>query len=168
MGSAPQKNILTAFGKIVAKITCAFKGKDAPAKLIAGMSFGSYEKQFTEGAWITRDEVIAKSYYADEYCNVTFSAGFYNSFFTNLRKLYKKNELAKIPRDLPLFLIAGNSDPVGGNGKMVEKLGNCYKENGLTNVHMTLYKDMRHEILNEIDFEQPQQDILNFLNEFNK
>ena len=168
MGTAHQKNILTAFGKQVAKITCKCKGQDAPAKLIAKLSFDSYAKQFKEGAWITRDHEIAKSYYADEYCNVVFSAGFYKSFFTNLRKLYTKENLSKIPKDLPLFLIAGEADPVGGKGKMVKKLHKCYQENGLTNTSITLYQDMRHEILNEIDYQEPQNDILAFINQNNK
>ncbi len=168
MGSAKQPAAMVVGGKLIADLTCAFKGKDAPAKMIAGITFGSYSKQFTTGAWITADEEIATKYFNDPYCNVTFSAGFYKYFFKGLKSLYKKEGLSNIPKDLPLFIVSGENDPVGGPKKLVEDLFAMYRDLGLTNVSMKLYPNMRHEILNELDYMTPFTDILNFVNENNK
>lgn len=168
MGSARQPRIMATAGQFVADATCAFKGMNAPAKLIANMTFGGYSKQFKTGAWITADDEISKKYFADPYCNVTFSAGFYKYFFRGLKSLYTKEGLSQIPKDLPLFIVSGELDPVGGPRKFVEKLFETYVKLGLTNVSMKLYPEMRHEILNEIDYKTPYNDILNFINENNK
>ena len=49
-------------------------------------------------------------------------------------------------------------------GKSVKELFKFYKGLGL-NVQMKLYKNARHEILNEIDREQVEQDVLNWLSD---
>ncbi len=168
MGSANQKNILTFFGSIIANMTAFFKGNDAKANLIAAMSFGAYQKKVKNGVWITSDKVEAGKYMDDEYCGAIFSAGFYKYFFKNLKKLYTKKGLAKIPTSYPLFIVSGNDDPVGGYGKLTEKLYNTYKNAGKTNVALKLYKDMRHEILNEVGYMEVYEDILNFIENNNK
>lgn len=168
MGSARQDGTLRTAGAMIAGLTCAFKGKDAPANMIANMSFGSYQKNFKEGHWITSVKEISDAYEADPYCGKTFSAGFYKYFFKGLKSLYKKENLNKIPKDYPIFIVSGELDPVGGPKTLVEKLFKTYKDIGLTNVKMKLYPNMRHEILNEKDYMTPQNDILAFINENNK
>lgn len=168
MGSARQPSAMVVGGKLIADLTCLFKGKDTPAKMIANITFGSYSKQFETGAWITADEEIANKYFNDPYCNGIFSAGFYKYFFKGLKSLYKKEGLNNIPKDLPLFIVSGELDPVGGPRKLVEDLFATYQKLGLKNVSMKLYPEMRHEILNELDYMTPYNDILSFINENNK
>ena len=63
-----------------------------------------------------------------------------------------------------MFLVAGDSDPVGGYGKLVKKLYNVYLKNNV-DVKMKLYKNGRHEILNETFKEDVYKDIVDFLND---
>ncbi|MEG2002408.1 MAG: alpha/beta hydrolase [Clostridia bacterium] len=168
MGSANQKNFLTFAGRIIANLTCMFKGMDAPANMIANMSFGSYQKQFAEGEWITSDKVESDKYDADPYCGATFSAGFYKFFFRHIPMLYTSGGLGQIPKDYPIHIVSGAKDPVGGSGKMVQKLFDTYKKVGLTNVSMRLYDNMRHEVLNEIGYMEVYNDLLKYLNDNNK
>lgn len=167
MGSANQKGMLAFAGRIIANLTCLFKGKDAPAKMIANMSFGAYQKQFSEGEWITSDKVESDKYDKDEFCGTIFSAGFYKYFFKHILALYTKDGLGKIPKDYPLHIVSGAFDPVGGNGKLVQKLFDTYKNAGLTNVSMKLYENMRHEILNEIGYMEVYNDLLKFIDSQN-
>lgn len=164
MGSANQKGALTSVAHFIANITKTFKGVDAPAKMLANMSFGQYQKNFNEGAWITSDKVESDKYESDPYCGTTFSAGFYIDFLHSINNLYKKKDMDRIPKDYPIFIVSGEEDPVGGPIKLITKLYNTYLENGLNNVEFKLYPNMRHEILNEIGKEKPMQDILEFLN----
>lgn len=164
MGSAHQGGLLRTAGAVVAALTILFKGKDSPAKMIAAMSFGAYQKQFTEGVWITSDKSISDQYLADPYCGMIFSCGFYKYFFKGLKDVYIKKNLAKIPKDYPIFIVSGELDPVGGPKTLVTKLYNMYLKEGLTKVDFKLYPNMRHEILNEIGYEKPYNDILNYIN----
>ena len=64
---------------------------------------------------------------------------------------------------MPLLFVAGSDDPVGHFGKDVPEICRTYREAGVKNVEMKIYPGDRHEILNELDYEQVQMDILSFI-----
>ena len=142
------------------------QGKDKPAELIRKLTFGAYDAKFKSErkpfAWGNRDDAEREKYLADKFCDFTMSAGFYKSFFNGLSKLYKNSALSSIRKDLPLFIISGDKDPVGGMGKLVAKLYDKYVSVGMTNVSMKLYRDARHEILNELNKEEVYSDVADF------
>ena len=74
--------------------------------------------------------------------------------------LVKKENIEKIPKDLPLYLVAGSDDPVGNFGKSVENVAKTYRECGIKDVSLKLYEKDRHEILNELDRQTVYEDIL--------
>lgn len=155
-------------GLVVANMQAAVLGKDKKANLIRKMSFGPYNNQFKgekkENAWLTRDDERREKYNADPMCNYTMSIGFYTSFFSALTKLYTPEALSGIPKELPIFIISGDKDPVGGSGKLINKLFEVYKDNGLLNVSVKLYPEARHELLNELNRDEVMADILHFCN----
>lgn len=63
--------------------------------------------------------------------------------------LYTKKYTAKLNRDLPVFIISGDKDPVGDFGKAVKKLYDYYRKIGMKNVKMYLVKNSRHVVLGE-------------------
>ena len=65
-----------------------------------------------------------------------------------------------MPDKLPLFILSGAEDPIGGMGDGVKKVFEMYKEAGIRDVTMKLYEDDRHEILLETDKEVIISDIL--------
>ena len=169
-GSAKMDIPDAKLGGMLTNIQCALCGKDKPANLIAKMSFGNYEKPFKDenkvNAWLNRDPAEVDKYNANPHCGFILSLGFYKSFFNGLKKIYG-NEPKKIRADLPLYLISGDKDPVGGMGELVKNLYNMYRSFGF-NVEMKLYKDARHEILNEINKEEVYNDALKFFEKNNK
>lgn len=162
-GSANMKGQLSVVaGKVVAKITRAFKGKDAPAKMLYKLSFGAYGKGFEEGNWLTRDKHIFEQYKKDLFCGNVCSAQFYVSFFNHLSTLYKSKSLNNISKASPILLVSGACDPVGGkNHKLVDKLYALYQKLGL-NVSCKIFDDCRHEILNELNKDEVIECILDF------
>lgn len=165
-GSACQNGIDVKAGKLLASVQSAVYGKDAEAGLIRKMSFGAYDAQFItenkEFAWGNRDDKEREKYLADPMCNFTLSLGFYKSFFAALRKIHRSKNLSNIRKDLPVFIISGDRDPVGGNGKLVSKLYEKYIDAGLSCVSMKLYPGARHEILNELNKEEVYGDVVDF------
>ncbi len=67
-----------------------------------------------------------------------------------------------IKKDLKIFIISGDNDPVGGYGKRVKKLYETYVNTGITDVTMKLYENKRHELLNEDIRDQVMFDALEF------
>ena len=78
--------------------------------------------------------------------------------------IQKPAHIQQIPKNLPLFFVAGADDPVGNNGKSVTQVCQQYKDVGIQDVQIKLYQGDRHEILNETDRDVVYADILTWLN----
>jgi alpha-beta hydrolase superfamily lysophospholipase len=154
-------------GKIIAWLQKTFTGERKKSKLIDKMGFGSYNKRIANPAstfsWLTRDEKIVKMYEDDPFCGTVFTANFYYYFFKGAGKLYKLEKLGEIPEALPVFIIGGDEDPVGGYGKNITRLRDKYLQLGLDNVRMKLYPGARHEVLNEINRQEVYTDVLEWI-----
>lgn len=148
-GSAYMGGAIIRIGKLVASLGCTFKGEEKGGKLIDKLSFGAYNKRFEDGQWLSEDAGYAKSYYSNPKCSFVCSNNFYKCFFGGLLKLYTKEYSAKLNKDLPVFIISGEKDPVGDFGKAVKKLYDYYKKIGMKNVKLCLVKNSRHVILGE-------------------
>ena len=70
-----------------------------------------------------------------------------------------------MPKNLPVFFVAGDKDPVGENGKGVKKLAALYRKVGVQDITMKLCPGARHEVLNEVNREEVFEDILRWLTE---
>ena len=49
-------------------------------------------------------------------------------------------------------------------GKGVEKVARNFKKAGIQDLTLKLYKEGRHEMLNEVNKEEVEQDLINWLN----
>ncbi|AQY02765.1 MULTISPECIES: alpha/beta fold hydrolase [Microbacterium] len=88
-----------------------------------------------------------------------------------LLKLFGPVEAAKLygrprkdlGRDIPLLLLVGRDDPVGGP-RSVHKLADEYRtRSGLIDITTLVYPDARHEIFNELQQDEVRADILSWL-----
>ena len=85
---------------------------------------------------------------------------FFYDFMGGLCSIHKSKTLKKIPKNLPLFLIAGDDDPVGEYGKSVKKLYDTYQKFDLADVTLKLYPEARHELFNEYNKADVMNDFL--------
>lgn len=134
-------------------------------KLIERLSFGQYERRFVDRNWYAIDSSENEFYDGyDPYQNFVPSNRFYRDFFKGLKKLYTKEYIEELNKNLPLLLVSGEDDPVGEMGKGVEKLYDFYVDKaGMKNVSMVLFEHSRHEFLNEkVDRGRKWATILNF------
>lgn len=88
-----------------------------------------------------------------------------------LLKLFGPIEAAKLygrpakdlGHDIPMLLLVGRDDPVGGP-RSVHKLADEYRSrSGLTDVTTLVYPDARHEIFNELQQDEVRADVLAWL-----
>lgn len=167
-GSAAQTGAEIRLGKLLSWIQVRTSGADKPARLIEKLSFGTYNKKIKKPKnsfdWLSRDEAEVRKYMEDKDCGFTCSAGFYYYFMSAMLRLYDEKKLGNIPRNLPVYLIAGQEDPVGNYGRKVEELYGIFNSLGLHDLKMKLYEDSRHEILNEINRDEVSKDILSWIN----
>lgn len=158
---------LANVGKIVAKIVRAFKGPDATSKFLTKLTFGSYNKHVTNPQtaddWISLNDLNRQMYAMDKWCGFPLTVSFFVDITTALTTIHKNKNMKAVPVDLPVFLIYGKEDPVGGYGKTIEKLYGIYKKNGVKNLQIKGYENDRHEIFNEDDKETVEKDVLQWL-----
>ncbi len=130
--------------------------------------FASFNKPFvpakTGFEWLSRDEVEVQKYINDPLCCFAFSNGLTIDFLKGLRDMWQREKEALVPKSLPIFIISGSLDAVGGNTLAVIPLIDRYKSQGIQDLTHKFCPEARHEILHEINRNEIQQDILNWLN----
>jgi alpha-beta hydrolase superfamily lysophospholipase len=153
-GSAFMGGLRLVLGKVLTAMQRLTYRMDEPNPMFFNISFKANNKPFASenlsNAWLSRDKEQVALYNNDPYCNFLMTHGFYYSMMRGLQSSYTRKALTKIPKDLPIFIISGSMDPLGGMGKKVEKLYNLYANLGL-NVKMKLYQDVRHELTSDFD-----------------
>lgn len=167
VGTGYEPLITLKAGMLVCKLIALFKGWRYRSTLVDNMAFGSYNKKFeparTRVDWLTKDKEIVDWYVNEPRCSFLFTLNGYYNMFTGISRLYDKSLLEKVPKDLPIFFVSGQDDPVGQFGKKVEEAAKSLKDLGCTNIDLKLYPNDRHEILNETDKQKVYEDLLNWL-----
>ncbi len=168
-GSNYQHPFMYYAGRIVAKIESLRIGLDKPSLTMDKLSFASFNNHFkpnrTDFDWLSRDPKEVDKYINDPLCGFPCSPETWQQLLTGLIEISDRKQLAKIPHDLPLYLFGGDKDPVGRMGKGIPALAKQLRQTGHDNVTINLYKDGRHEMLNEICKQQVYQDIESWINQ---
>lgn len=158
-------------GIMVAKLIAVFLGTRHRSALLDKMAFGAYNKKFnnvTGFEWLSVNENNIQSYVKDKLCGYTFTTGGFKDLFTLLSDVSTEEWYNSIPADYPVYLIAGDMDPVGNYGKGVNEVYNKLKNTNHSNVSIKLYKGLRHEIHNEDCRETVLDDIIRFADSVNR
>ncbi len=172
-GTAYSSKMLVFVGRILMRIIRLFKGPKYVSRLIQNMTIDANSIKMRKDGhitgideeWLTRDVEIQQYYHNSKMCGQPFTlqANFdltqWVSFIDN-----KKN-IAGGNLKMPIFLASGDTDPLSNYGKDIKRLFDLMVSLGYENVHMKLYKDCRHEILNELIKDEVYQDILTFFEE---
>ena len=172
MGTGHQGMLTLCAGRMICRIIAAFKGWKYRSTFVDNLSFGGFNKKFEPGEtskeWITSDKKKRDEYVRDPLCSYTFTLGAYYQMFAGMKVLVRKGSMKRIPKTLPVLFTAGSDDPVGAFGKNVIRVYEKYKDAGIKDVSIHLYKGDRHEILNEVDRQNVYQDILAWIEEKNR
>ncbi len=166
-GTGQEPAVAISFGKQVSGLMKkAGKGKTV-SPLINALSIGAYNRKFapnrTSVDWISRDTDVQDAYLADPFCSFLPTVGMFRDMMEGLSVIGDPARLAGMDKDTPVFFLSGDEDPVGQMGKGVEKVYAMFKKAGCRDVTLKLYRGGRHEMLNEINYEQVQKDALDWL-----
>jgi alpha-beta hydrolase superfamily lysophospholipase len=170
MGTGFIPKNMSALALKLTAVVAKLRGSKYRSKLIQSLAFGADYKGFDmtgenpENSWLTKDVDIVKTYYNEPRCTYMFTVNGYKGLFESVNFSCNSENAKKIPKKLPLFIVSGEQDPVGGLGKGVKQTYDMYKEAGLLDITYKLYKDDRHEILNETDKQIVFRDLLAWMN----
>jgi len=136
---------------------------DKPIDL--AMFNAAFEPARTEFDWLSRDEAIVDAYIADPRCGFGIDTGAAKDMFAGARRMADPGQVAAVRPDLPLYIAAGELDPVNANLALLNVLVDRYRAAGLTDVTVRTYPGARHEILNETNRDEVVASILDWIDQ---
>ena len=111
--------------------------------------------------WLSRDPAVWKEFDDDPLTTNVPLLKLFGS--VEALKLYGR-PAKDLGYDVPMLLMVGRDDPVGGPHS-VHKLADQYRSrSGLTDVTTLVYPDARHEIFNELQQQEVRADLVAWLN----
>ncbi len=105
----------------------------------------------TDFDWLSRDEAVVDAYVADPRCGFGLTPAAARQMFEGARRLADPEQVARMRPDLPVYIVAGEADPVNGGLALLGPLADRYRAAGLSDVVVRTYPGARHEILNEVN-----------------
>ena len=167
-GANGKPTALAALGRGIARAERLRLGGRARSKLINSLTFAAFNKKFaparTPFDWLSRDSDEVDKYIADPLCGFSASVQLWIDLLDGWQKVSTAAHRNRVPKSLPVYLIAGDCDPVSGNTRQLEPWIDDYRADGINDLQYRFYPAARHELFNEINHEEVTADLLGWLN----
>ncbi len=166
-GASGKPPPLAALGRLVARIERLRLGLRGRSALIRALTFGGFNKKFaparTDFDWLSRDPAEVDKYVADPLCGFNSSVQLWIDLLDALPEVARPARQARIPKSLPIYVVAGSRDPVSEDTKGLVRLLGAYRSAGLARVTHRFYPEARHELFNETNREEATRDLVAWL-----
>lgn len=165
MGTGFKSKLTLNTALATVRLNAAFCGWRNRSQLVKKLAFGSYNKKWggKGNEWLSENPANVVAYDNDALCGVDFTDNGYHILFSIIKQACSAKTIEAVPKDLPVFFVAGADDPVGDYGKGVKKAYEKFAKAGVKDVSITLYDNSRHEILNDNCKDKVCEDIAAFL-----
>ena len=169
MGTGFTPGGTTKGGLAVISILKKLRGERHKSAFIANLAFGKDYKPYDmtgnepERSWLSHNIENVKAYYADPLCGFPFTLNGYQGLMEAVQFSCNQENVNAIPTEVPILLVSGGLDPVGGAGNGVRQVHRLFIAAGTQDLELKLYPDMLHEILNEPDRQQVFDDLAAWL-----
>lgn len=120
----------------------------------------AFEPARTPFDWLSRDDAQVDAYVADPLCGFQLTPESMMSLGMSALRLADPKELNRIRKDLPIYIFAGDADPLNHHLEWLKPLASRYRAAGITNVSERYYPGARHEVLNETNRDEVINDLL--------
>jgi alpha-beta hydrolase superfamily lysophospholipase len=154
-------------GAMFIDLLAFIKGQRNTSILARSVADGPYNRPFrpnrTSFDWLSRDEAEVDAFVNDPLNGNLCSAGFYRELAGGLYKIHQNEAMARIRKDLPIYIFCGSADPVGEMGASPTALVNAYHSLGIKDLEFVLYPGARHETLNETNREEVMNNLLSWI-----
>lgn len=160
----PTLNKMAGFGVGLAKFLNLFYKKTSPNNFLNRLVFASYGKGLPDtNDWVCSNPETMEKYNQDKLCGFVFTTNGFINLFKLMKQAFNKKDWTQPKKDLKIFVIAGQNDPVIQNENKFNELIEFLHGVGYDSIRSKLYPNMRHEILNEKDNQTVYIDVLNFI-----
>ena len=168
-GTGHQAKPMVLGGYALASAAVKLYGPRKVGDKLNSIAFGAYNKGFenprTAFDWLSRDEAQVDKYIADPLCGFVATVSLFRDMMGGIKFITDQKNINTMSRTQPVYFMSGDCDPVGDNGKGVERAYKAFCDAGLHDVMIRLYPGGRHEMLNEVNKYDVYKDILAWIQE---
>ncbi len=159
--------LLHTVGQGIATVLAAVRGPRTVSPFMVRANMGGYCKRIpgakSPNAWLTRDEAVVRAYDADPLCTFPFTLGSYREMLAAIHHVNRVRWARSVDKTLPILLISGAEDPVGGYGEGVRKVWAMLGDAGVKDLTCEIFEGARHELHNEWNREEVFDYVLHWL-----
>jgi alpha-beta hydrolase superfamily lysophospholipase len=168
-GTNGSPNLQEGLARLTARVQRRVLGARSPGAWLERLVLDNYNRRFapnrTKFDWLSRDLKEVDKYRDDPLCGFPLSAQAWLDFLAAKPLLGTDEHLQKIPKALPVRVIAGTHDPVGEESKGVDRLLGMYTTAGMTKVSHRFYEAARHELVNETNRDDVTHDVIAWIDD---
>lgn len=151
MGTGHQPKLLLRIMKAIVRGQVKKVGVDGFSALVQRLSFGVYNQKFnpsrTDRDWLCSDETSLDRFIADPLIRKDISAGLFYQMLDAMERTGDAKSYRNWNREMHVFLLYGEMDPVGNFGKGVPHIYRQMKAAGFQHVEMEQLIGARHLLL---------------------
>lgn len=139
-------------------------GGDQPVDVLGPMN-RAFQYARTPYDWLSRDPAEVDAYIGDPLSgdDIPLTVAYLAEMFGLSVRAATAEGVAQLPEDLPVLLLSGQRDPVGGEeASQVNALAGLMRDRGI-DVEQHVYPDARHEVVNETNRDEVTADLLGWL-----
>jgi alpha-beta hydrolase superfamily lysophospholipase len=123
----------------------------------------AFEPARTPYDWLSRDPAQVDAYVADKLCGFGINKRAMETMAAGAKRLVDPSELSRIRSDLPIYIFAGDKDPINHDLEWLKPLAERYRAAGIADVTEKYYPQGRHEMLNETNRDEVMSDLLGWV-----
>lgn len=153
VGTGQQSGVEIAIAKMIANSECRKHGEDVASDKITKMAFDNYNKYFkpnsTRFDWLMVDEKSRNDYIKDNMRGDQLTPGLFRELLNGMDFCRNQKHVLEMDKDIPILLVSGSRDPVGGFGKGVSRVVQSFKKAGIEVVDCVMIDDLRHDVIHD-------------------
>lgn len=169
IGTGQTPPLAIKLAKFIANMEVKKHGEENSTPTIRNLTFDTYNKKFapnrTKIDWLCSNEETIDEYIKDPLRGESMSSGLFREMLTGMEYTGKLDNMKKMNKNIPILLLSGSMDPVGGYTKGVRKAAQYLKKTGINDTTLKIYPNLRHAILMEKCNQEIFNDIYNWLND---
>lgn len=166
-GTDMKPNLYYRLMRLVLGLEKARLGPRSHSALVHALTFGAFARKIpdraTEFDWLSRDPDEVRKYIDDPYCGHDCSLQLWCDMLDGLIANSGSKGLPRLSPQLPVFVFAGDQDPMSDFGKGVALLVQRLRALGLEHLRVEIYPGARHETLNDINRDQVMKTLTGWL-----
>lgn len=163
---------MAAVGRFILRLEQLRLGPLGRSRLANSLTFAAFNRGFaptrTEFDWLSRDEAEVDKYVADPLCGFPATVQLWIDLLDAWTAASRASYCNRVPKTLPIYLIAGSRDPVSNNTRQIQPMLAAYRAAGIQNVQHRFYPEARHELFNETNRDEVTRDLIGWLGQVSK